>query len=120
MAYPHIRVDTTRTAAQGFYRSQGRAVPQEIYTAFIAADSFDTNQQFWLQRDTGGALQRVRVDSVQPLDLPPMLASAAQTIDTGRNFQTLRIYTGDSIGTATAIEQDDTASRRWRVLFSLG
>ena len=118
--YPHIRLVTASSSAQGFYLSQGKSVPQEVYQARIAADTIDTNQQFWIQKDTGGALQRVRIDYVELLDLPAFAATAALDIDAGRGHQKLRLYTGNAVGTATAVEQDTTSQRRWTVMFSLG
>lgn len=105
---------------QGRFALQSRPVPSELYTAHIQAESVDVNAQYWIQKVAAGPLYRARVEGVEFLDFPPLIADAALAIDRDRSFQRYKLLVGNTTNVATEVTQDETSDRRWRVLLSVG
>lgn len=116
--YPHVRPARNNPTLQGLYALEGRKLPQEIYDVWVQADSFNTNQQYWLQKETGGSLHRCRVDRYEPKEMPDAVRKMVLQRD-GRSFQQYRLYVGNSANTAVPVTQDETSNRRYQVIISL-
>ena len=123
MSFPHIRSPRDSTSLQGLYALQGRSLPSEIFNIYIQTQSFSLNQQYWIQKLSGGPLFKVRIDSIKLLELPEPIASAVLSIDSDRAaFQKLKLYAGNNSTDALAagaIENDESVNRRFKVIASL-
>lgn len=117
---PHIRPLRASSAIQGRFALQSRLVPSELYLAYIATESVDVNQQFWLKRGDAAVPVKAKVESIEFLDLPQSVADAAHAIDAARGHQELRLFTGNSPNALTEVLQDDSTNRRYSVMLSLG
>jgi hypothetical protein len=97
-----------------------RAVPAQLFRAYIHGETFNENRQFWLSKDGGKTLEQCRIESVEFKDLPGIVSDVALDMDGDRDFQRYRLYVGDSKDFAEEIEPDTESSRRWSVLISIG
>jgi len=112
MSLPHIR-----PLNQTLFDVDGRAIAEEFFEVNLHTESLNTLATYWLKRSDGGNLQPLRLEQHRALDLPPPISSAALERDSERVWQELKLYVGNTAGTATLVENDPTANRRYRLIF---
>lgn len=108
------------SALQGRFALEGRAIPQEMFVAHIAADSIDVNQQYWIQKAIGGPLYRAKVEGLEFLDYPADIAAVPLAIDADRTHQQYKLLTGNTTIAAVEVTQDTASTRRYRLSLSIG
>jgi len=116
----HIQPQTATTGIQGIFALQGKDLPGQLFTAFIAADEFNLNQQYWLSKDGGTSLESARVENVEFKDYPFDIVEMVTAIDADRTWQQFRLFVGNDTDDAVEVEPDTASSRRWKVLISVG
>lgn len=112
MSLPHIR-----PLNQTQYDTEGRAIAEEFFEVNLHTEVLNTLATYWLKRSNGGNLQPIRLEQHRALDLPPPISAAALERDSERDWQELKLYVGNDAGTATLVENDPNAKRRYRLIF---
>jgi hypothetical protein len=116
----HIRPQSATGNITAPFVLADRAVPAQLFRAYIHGETFNENRQFWLSKDGGQTLEQCRIENVEFKDYPPGVANVAIELDRKREWQQYRLYTGDTKELAEEIEPDTESSRRWSVLISIG
>lgn len=115
----HIRPQSPTGTVTAPFVLQDREVPSQLFRAYIAADSFSENRQFWFSQDGGMTLVQCRIESVEFKDYPQGVADVGLGMDDDRSWQQYRLYTGDTLDDAIEVEPDADSNRRWSVLISV-
>jgi hypothetical protein len=95
-------------------------VTAEIYRVHFLADTHPPqNAIYWLHNTATGIKQRAELKfAAHDKSLPPVARNAKIRMDGQmQGHSVLRILQGDDPSTATAIDQTDTSTQVWRLIF---
>lgn len=118
MAFPHIQPARPSQTLAGQYALQGRELPSELYRVSLQADSFDTNQTYWLKRSPSEPLVKVKIEGVLKSGLPDFVSAAALDID-NISEQPYSFWTGNTAAAAVQLTQDSASLIRYKILISI-
>ena len=119
MTLPHVRRDETSQVRELLALSDAN-ITAEIYRVHFLADTHPPqNAIYWLHNTATGIKQRAELKfAAHDKSLPPVVRNAKIRMDEQmQGHSVLRILQGDDPGTATAIDQTDTATQVWRLIF---
>ena len=118
MAFPHIQSARPSALLAGQYALQGRELPAEFYSVSLQAPEFERNATYWLKRSSTASLVKVNIESVDRVDLPGFVSTAALDIDL-ISVQPYSFWVGNTAAAAVRIAQDTTSNTRYKILISI-
>ena len=118
MAFPHIQSARPSAFLAGQYALQGREMPAEFYSVSLQAPEFERNATYWLKRSSTASLVKVNIESVDRVDLPGFVSTAALDLDK-ISVQPYSFWVGNTAAAAVRIAQDTTSNTRYKILISI-